>query len=199
MPINGGCDFATDPDCSGLAQPIFWTPQSDPATLVLTESPAPIDRIGVRADDLTADVLVAHDPDLLRIVIQGQSFDLAFEKADQPSALAAIVMLDDLTPDRLAALVRFWNAIAGKRIPPDPRMTDQRRNRARQMLRAVDARAAGATYRLIAESLFPRHDIEPAAWVGTAIRETTIRLVRDGLKLVRGGYRSLLRRPRRDR
>jgi len=167
--------------------------------LLLTESPARIEGIGVRVDDLTADAFVMHDPTLIRIAAQGEPFDLTFEKVDRSPNLAAVVMLDDLTPDRLAALARFWNAIAGKRIPPDPRLTDQRRQRARQMLRAVDARATGATYRLIAESLFPRHDIEPAAWVGTAIRETTIRLVRDGLKLVRGGYRSLLRRPRRDR
>lgn len=167
--------------------------------MLLTESPARIEGIGVRVDDLTADALVMHDPTLIRIAAQGEPFDLTFEKVDGSPALAAVVMLADLTLDRLAALARFWNAIAGKRIPPDPRLTDQRRQRARQMLRAVDARATGATYRLIAESLFPRHDIEPAAWVGTAIRETTIRLVRDGLKLVRGGYRSLLRRPRRDR
>ena len=71
--------------------------------------------------------------------------------------------------------------------------------RARQMLRAVDARNAGAIYRTIAEHLFPQHQIDTASWVGHPIRETTIRLARDGMKLVRGGYRALLRRPRRER
>lgn len=67
------------------------------------------------------------------------------------------------------------------------------------MLRAVDARETGATYRAIAQFLFPQYENDAASWVGSAIRETTIRLARDGMKLVRGGYRSLLRRPRRDR
>lgn len=67
------------------------------------------------------------------------------------------------------------------------------------MLRAVDARGDGATYRAIAEHLYPQHENDAASWVGSAIRETTIRLARDGMKLVRGGYRTLLRRPRRER
>jgi hypothetical protein len=197
--IDGGCDFAADPNCSGLIRPIFWTSQVDPAALTLAPGPTPTEGIGIRPDDLRAGVLVEHDPTLVRIAVQRESYDIAFDNVGGSPALAAVVMLDDLTPDRLIALSRFWSAIAGKPVPPDPRMTDQRRQRARQMLRAVDARATGATYRAIAEGLFPHHDVEPAAWVGTAIRETTIRLVRDGLKLVRGGYRSLLRRPRRDR
>mgnify|MGYP002868023146 CR=1 FL=1 len=104
-----------------------------------------------------------------------------------------------MTPDRLTALARFWAAATGRAVAPDPRMTTQRLHRARQMLRAVDARHAGAIYRTIAEHLFPQHQIDTASWVGHPIRETTIRLARDGMKLVRCGYRSLLRRPRRDR
>ncbi len=65
------------------------------------------------------------------------------------------------------------------------------------MLRVVDARIEGATYRTIAQILFLQHRIDAASWVGNALRETTIRLARDGLKLVEGGYRTLLRRPRR--
>lgn len=114
-------------------------------------------------------------------------------------ALAAVIPLDQMTPDRLTALGRFWSAATGRAVPPDPRITPQRRQRARQMLRVVDARHAGAIYRTIAEYLFPQHQIDAASWVGSAIRETTIRLARDGMKLVRGGYRALLRRPRRER
>lgn len=87
--------------------------------------------------------------------------------------------------------------IRGRPLPADNRMTEQRRQRAPQMLRVVDARLAGATYRSIAESMFPTHKIDAASWAGDALRETTILRARDGLKLVEGGYRSLLRRPRR--
>lgn len=65
------------------------------------------------------------------------------------------------------------------------------------MLRTVDGRREGATYRAIAEALFPDHQIETSSFAGNALRETTIRLARDGMKLVGGGYRALLRKPRR--
>lgn len=109
---------------------------------------------------------------------------------------AAIVVLDDATPDRLEALARYWH---GLRAPPapDPRVTPQRRQRLRQMLRAVDARLERESYRAIATVLFPQHRIEAASWAGGALRETTIRLARDGMKLVHGGYRTLLKRPRK--
>ncbi|WP_082734757.1 DNA -binding domain-containing protein [Sphingobium yanoikuyae] len=134
---------------------------------------------------------------MLRLQIRGEKFDASFR--DGAGSLAAMVLLDELTPDRLSALARFWAALAGKTVPPDPRITRSRQKRAREMLRVLDGRASGATYRAIADAVFPKHDHDAASWVGSAIRETTIRLARDGAKLVHGGYRSILRRPRRDR
>lgn len=110
---------------------------------------------------------------------------------------AALILLDDATPDRLEALARYWRSMQAPPAPPDPRVTPQRRQRLRQMLRAVDARLERENYRVIATALFPRHHIEAASWAGDAVRETTIRLARDGMKLVHGGYRDLLRRPRK--
>lgn len=110
---------------------------------------------------------------------------------------AALILLDDSTPDRLEAIARYWRGVNAPPAPPDPRVTPQRRQRLRQMLRAVDARHERESYRAIAMALFPRHHIEAASWAGDALRETTIRLARDGMKLVRGGYRDLLRRPRK--
>lgn len=193
---NGGCDFGADPLFTAHAQQIFWTPQIDPAALIFAAGPRP-DGFSITADELRLRAIFQHDPALLRLHILGEQYDVTLADPHDKSPLAAYVMFDDLTPDRQTALTRFWSAIRGKRVPSDPRMTPQRRERARQMLRAVDGRGAGATYRALAEHLFPQHDNDPATWVGSAIRETTIRLTRDGLKLVRGGYRSLLRRPRR--
>lgn len=110
---------------------------------------------------------------------------------------AAIVLLDDTTPDRLEALARYWRGLHAPPAPPDPRVTPQRRQRMRQMLRAIDARLERQSYRAIATVLFPKHPIEAASWAGDALRETTIRLARDGMKLVHGGYRELLKRPRK--
>jgi hypothetical protein len=131
--------------------------------------------------------------------VRGEPFDVALIDGDDSRPLGVFVMFDELMPDRLAAAGRLWQAMFGKHVPPDPRVTAQKRQRARQMLRAVDARESGAIYRSVAEHLFPQHKIDAASWVGNPIREITIRLARDGMKLVRGGYRTLLRQPRRDR
>ncbi|WP_271199518.1 DUF2285 domain-containing protein [Methylopila turkensis] len=108
-------------------------------------------------------------------------------------------MFDELTLDRLIAIERLWQAMFGKRVPPDPRLTPQRRHRARLMLRVFDARLASASYRKIAEQIFPNLKHDAATWVESPVRITIARLVRDGMSYVRGGYRTLLRRPRRSR
>ncbi|MUZ65674.1 DUF2285 domain-containing protein [Agrobacterium vitis] len=133
-----------------------------------------------------------------RLDLNGSGFRVrangAVSLADRP---VAIVPLDDTTPDRLEAIIRFWQTLHRPPAATDPRVTPQRRSRLRQMLRTVDARTERASYRSIAGALFPRHQIESASWAGDAVRETTIRLARDGLKLVHGGYRTLLTRPRK--
>lgn len=196
---NGGCDFAADPKATALIQPIFWTPQADPAATLLEAAPAPSEGSHLTADELREHATLERDGTLVQLHIRGDRYDIDLRGVGGDEPLAAVVPLDELTPDRLTSLGRFWAAVTGKRVPPDPRMTPQRRERARQMLRAVDARQSGAIYRLVAESLFPQHKIDAASWVGDPIREITIRLARDGMKLVRGGYRTLLRRPRRER
>ncbi|WP_455189897.1 DUF2285 domain-containing protein [Foliimonas ilicis] len=107
------------------------------------------------------------------------------------------MLLNEDTHDRLHALDRFWRSVSSNGGPPDGRITPQRRLRLRMMLQALDGRDEGATYRSIAEALFPRHTLHAGSWAVNSIRETTIRLVRDGVKLVRGGYRDLLRYSRR--
>ena len=198
MPPNGGCDFVADPRNSALIQPIFWTPQVDPAAIILTTGPAP-DGPPFTAEDVHAHVILQYDEALVRLEMRRESFDVALTVLSSRQALAALLILDDLLPDRLTALARFWAAIKNRRAPADPRVTPQRQRRARLMLRVVDARVAGASYRQIAAQLFPnlKHDSE--TWVENPVRETTVRLARDGLAFVRGGYRKILRLPRRSR
>jgi hypothetical protein len=61
-------------------------------------------------------------------------------------------------------------------------------------LRALDGWLAKATYRELAEGLFERPRISAgASWKTDELRDRTIRLVRAGLDLMRGGYLALLR------
>ncbi|NKW81252.1 DUF2285 domain-containing protein [Ochrobactrum pecoris] len=198
-PINGACDFVADPRNSALIQPIFWTPQTDPATLPFTVGANPAGDLRLSVEDLHAHATIEHDPGLIRLVLLGEPHDVALFNVDDARPVGAFIIFDELTPDRLTAVERLWHAMFGKRVPPDPRLTSQRRQRARQMLRAIDARERRRHLPHRRRASLPQHKIDAASWVGDPIREITIRLARDGMKLVRGGYRTLLRRPRRDR
>ncbi|GLK79026.1 hypothetical protein GCM10008174_07670 [Methylopila turkensis] len=136
---------------------------------------------------------------MIRLSLRGEPYDVVLANADHGRPLGAFVMFDELTLDRLIAIERLWQAMFGKRVPPDPRLTPQRRHRARLMLRVFDARLASASYRKIAEQIFPNLKHDAATWVESPVRITIARLVRDGMSYVRGGYRTLLRRPRRSR
>jgi hypothetical protein len=186
-----------DPALTALRQPVFWTPITDPGAVLLEPQPALLGAPAAADDVLRSHAIFEADGRHARLAVRDENINVTFLPPTDGRGLVAVVILDEDTPDRLYAISRLWAAIRGRPLPADNRMTEQRRQRAPQMLRVVDARLAGATYRSIAESMFPTHKIDAASWAGDALRETTIRLARDGLKLVEGGYRSLLRRPRR--
>ena len=117
--------------------------------------------------------------------------------ADPSAPVGLVIAIGSDTDDRIETVSRFWSALQKNKPREDPRATPQRRHRLRQMLRAIDAWMEAVPYRRIAAVLFPDDDIEARSWVGNPVRETTIRLVRDGKSLVNGGYRALLRRSRR--
>jgi len=61
------------------------------------------------------------------------------------------------------------------------------------MIRALDGHLAGASYREIAYALYGREAVARYAWKTSSIRGQTIRLVQDARRMMRGGYRKLLR------
>jgi hypothetical protein len=164
----------------------------DPATILLLPSPLPVESPIITE--------ASHRNALSRSLLEsgGTIFPLCtVSELESGTPLAAIVLLDEDTLDRAEAVIRFWTVLQHRPAPRDERITPQRLRRHSQMLRVVDARYEGATYRTIGEVMFPRHHIDAASWVGNPIRETVIRLWRDGEKRVQGGYQTLLRRPRR--
>jgi hypothetical protein len=173
--------------------------QFDPGTVILTAIPlAPVIESAVAPD---FDGSAAHaGPDGLSIV-HGRGTNairlLLAPDASLTNPLVAMVPLGPDGLDRIDAVSRLWRAVNGRRVPPDARLTAQQRRRLRRMLQAVDGHSEGASYREIAEAIFSAARVADTPWKTSALRDATIDLVKDGLALIAGGYRSLLRRRRR--
>lgn len=109
--------------------------------------------------------------------------------------LMALVPLDASAPTRLEALGHFWRILAGQSsstLPGD--ISPARRARLALTLRAVDGRRARATRREIAEVLFgPEAVPDGVAFDDHHLRSRIARLIRDGLAMIAGGYRKLLK------
>ncbi|MFN8683125.1 DUF2285 domain-containing protein [Paracoccus sp. P2] len=178
---------------------MIWSPAVDPARILLRPCPPGMDgpRLAARDDVIVGDL---GKDGFCTASVRGVEFPLLFLAGGPDQPVAAVVLADHLALDRLEAVERFWAALNGDKVPPERRrMSRQKRERAGKSLRAVDGRKDGASYRVIAQVLFPAHRITLATWKSNALRETVIRLARDGLQLVAGGYRSLLHRRRHDR
>ncbi|MGY4158076.1 hypothetical protein ACVINW_003918 [Bradyrhizobium sp. USDA 4461] len=95
---------------------------------------------------------------------------------------------------RLQAAHRFWLALE-RRPVGRPLLAQSSGTRRRHILalRAVDGWLEGNSYRNIARGLFGKSRIPDRAWKTHDLRSRTIRLVQMGLRLIRGGYRDLLR------
>jgi hypothetical protein len=113
--------------------------------------------------------------------------------------LSVLLPYDDMTPHRAEAVLRFWRHMRTGKWTDEPNLTKQRLQRLCTCLRATDAWLDGASYRAIATALFGSRRVEREVWRTASLRDTTIRLVRDGLRLMRGGYLDLLRRGGRGR
>ncbi|MGX1350670.1 hypothetical protein AB7M49_004246 [Bradyrhizobium elkanii] len=111
------------------------------------------------------------------------------------SSLAVDLLLDSNFGPRLRAAHRFWLALEQRPIGQPPiAQPIETRHRHILGLRAVDGWLEGNSYRNIAQGLFGKRRIPDRGWKTHDLRSRTIRLVQMGLRLVRGGYRDLLRR-----
>lgn len=117
---------------------------------------------------------------------------------ESASLFAVELRLDANFDIRLLAAHRFLSAIEGRRLPAPPlALPRQRRQRFILTIRALDAWLQGNSYRDIAVGLFGRERISDRSWKAHDLRSLTIRMVKTGIALMRGGYRALLRPPLR--
>jgi hypothetical protein len=122
-------------------------------------------------------------------------FWLPTRPVDGRATYVVILPLDKLLELRAEAVVRLWRTLVGRsegRREHD--FPQQTRDRHILMLRAFDGRAAGVSYRKLAEALLGFRG-RKADWESDPRKNQVRRLVADGRYYVRGGYRDLLRYP----
>lgn len=113
----------------------------------------------------------------------------------QPTApLAAVIPFDAHLPQRIEATLQLWQWLTGSAPPPVAPLTAQQRRRLILMLRALDGWQARASYREIAAMLLDQQVRSQSRrdWLTSPRRAQIIRLVRDAVRRMRGGYRDLL-------
>jgi hypothetical protein len=184
----------------GDRAPLVWLPRFDPATIVVAPAPevfgdaSSISRLtpAFKRAAVEGEYWLVDDIDnRLAAVLVGAA------RADTPAAV--VIPLDASFAARAEAAARLWRLATGRPVRPTPdRLTQHQRRRLALTLRALDGRTAGETYRDIARALFSATRVPSGpAWKTHDLRDRTIRLVRTGLHLMRGGYLDLLRYPHR--
>jgi hypothetical protein len=115
--------------------------------------------------------------------------------ADLARPTAAVIPLDAGFVLRSRSAQRLWRLATGRPLGrPSDRLSQHQRKRLKLILRALDGRLAGHSYRAIAEGLFGAARVPTGlGWKTHDLRDRTIRLCRRGLELMRGGYLDLLR------
>ena len=106
--------------------------------------------------------------------------------------LASLIPLDAGVARRAEATMQFWRFMTQGGPRPPPAVPPQRIRRLVTILRALDGRLSGASYRAIAEALFGADRVASEPWKTAPLRDSVIRLARAGFALMRGDYRKLL-------
>ncbi|MBG6200196.1 hypothetical protein IWQ48_001314 [Labrenzia sp. EL_13] len=184
---------------TALDEPIHWEPATDTSKVILKTADT-----GFGSDEpsylniqIVRNGITRQGPDGMHVILgKGpKTVHLFLQGTHLPqSRLSIVTPLDHAARARHRAVGRLLDFLEGKEIGPDSRLTPQKRLRFKSKLRAVDGRSGGATYREIAESLFGASRVASEPWKTSPLRDTTIRLVRDGLAMVAGGYLDLLHR-----
>jgi hypothetical protein len=194
----GGFAFACDPELAAPDAPVLWRPELSPLSVVLVPAP---DAVNIpRRHDADNPHPIFDQPgwDGNHVVlIEGESTHRLWPRdVGLGAPVAALVPLDDKIALRIAGLQRFHRRLTG--LPPGPlpqtwAITARLRIRLLLMLRALDAHLARASYREIAHALYGPDMVARYPWKTSSIRGQTIRLVKDAVATMEGGYRKLLR------
>jgi hypothetical protein len=193
-----GLQYLVDPTESALGKPVYWSPKADPAVLVITRTPDLFEP-KIRVDIPVSLTQKSAGGFNAVSVFDDCMFNVIFTARSKPTdPYTALLPIDEDCLSRIETLTRFWRALHARTVPADTRLTSQQRRRIRLMLQAFDGRDNDATYREIADVIYGASRVAADAWKTSALRDSTIALVKDGKAMVEGEYLQLLKHRRRN-
>lgn len=184
--LRWGLEFAADPLLSADETGVFWRAEIAPALVVR------FDR-GIAATSYRPPQGTTREAASGVHVRLGSGLQMTFPKGvRQGGPLAVLLTFDGDLGLRLRAVDALDRTVSGR--PPAPsQLTMLQRQRLGQSLCALDGALDGRSYRDIAQAIFGSV-AGGEAWRTSSLRDVTIRLVRTGRAMMRGGYLKLLRR-----
>ena len=185
-----GLGVPADPTRSARVADVFWRPDVAPAIVLPLEAgraePAPIARelrtFGSPKPGQGGAYLRLADG--LQVLLRGD--------ARPEGPLVVVLALDADLGLRVRGAQALHQIANGGSAPPS-RLKSAQRLRLDRSLRALDGSLRRENYRDIARGLFGPAAVEDEPWKTASLRDVTIRLVRSGRELMRGGYLRLLK------
>ena len=194
MRDTGGYKSLADPNLNRQKIPIFWRPEACASVIVLSAQRNAAFGSTIRKTDLQNYFSYEDLGNRQHFFFDHQNLRAQIFISEGLAAnefLQATIPLDPFMLARLAATEEFLRVISGKQIvkKSKPSLTMLRLHKA---LRALDAMAAKASQREIAELFYGKERIRQEYWKTSSIRQSILRLCRLGQKMVDGGYVELL-------
>ena len=194
MRDTGGYKSLADPNLNRQKIPIFWRPEACASVIVLSAQKNAAFGSVIRKSDLQNYFSYEDLENRQHFFFNYKNLRAQIFIPEGLAAnefLQATIPLDPFMLVRLAATEEFLRVISGKQIvkKSNPSLTMLRLHKA---LRALDAMAAKASQREIAELFYGKERIRQEYWKTSSIRQSILRLCRLGQKMVDGGYVELL-------
>ena len=194
MRDTGGYKSLADPNLNRQKIPIFWRPEACASVIVLSAQKNAAFGSVIRKSDLQNYFSYEDLENRQHFFFNYKNLRAQIFSPEGLAAnefLQATIPLDPFMLVRLAATEEFLRVISGKQIvkKSKPSLTMLRLHKA---LRALDAMAAKASQREIAELFYGKERIRQEYWKTSSIRQSILRLCRLGQKMVDGGYVELL-------
>lgn len=182
-----GLLFPADPTRPSPSEEVFWRPDVAPGVVLpLMADPRPMASVALR---LPAAEAAMRAGDAWHLRLPG-GLQLLFGGETGPVGPVVVVLAFDRD---YRIRLKAAQALCSPGRRRKSRLSAARTRRLEQAVVALDGSLGGRSYREIALGLFGPEVLLREPWKTASARDVTIRLVRAGQALMRGGYLNLLR------